>query len=98
VGRLQRRRERAYRNVGITAIRRFAGYRAVTGQLRVLGQLRYEPAVDVLTELWEGCPVEPIRTAAAVQQQEQVNHSVDRDRQADAAGWLASVEYEQVDF
>jgi hypothetical protein len=56
--------KRAYRNVGITAIRRFTGYRAVTGQLRVLGQLRYEPAVDVLTELWEDCPVEPIRTAA----------------------------------
>ena len=63
--RSQRRRERAYRNVGITAIRRFAGYRAVAGQLRVLGQLRYEPAVAVLIGLWEDCPVEPIRIAAA---------------------------------
>jgi len=57
--------KRAYRNVGITAIRRFTGYRAVAGQLRVLGQLRYEPAVAALTELWEDCPVEPIRAAAA---------------------------------
>jgi hypothetical protein len=56
---------RAYLNVGITAIRRFAGYRAVAGQLRVLGQLRYEPAVDLLTGLWADCPVEPIRIAAA---------------------------------
>lgn len=31
----------------------------------MLGQLRYEPAVAALTELWEDCPVEPIRTAAA---------------------------------
>src|ERR1700722_15031959 len=56
---------RAYLDVGITAIRRFNGYRAVAGQLRVLGQLRYEPAVAVLTALWEDCPVEPIRIAAA---------------------------------
>ena len=57
--------KRAYRNVGISAIRRFTGYRAVAGQLSVLGQLRYEPAVDVLTGLWADCPVEPIRIAAA---------------------------------
>lgn len=56
---------RAYRNVGIAAVRRFTGCRAVAGQVRVLGQLRYEPAVDVLTELWADCPVEPIRIAAA---------------------------------
>jgi hypothetical protein len=43
----------------------FTGYRAVTDQLRVLGQPRYKPAVDVLTELREDCPVEPIRIAAA---------------------------------
>ena len=40
-------------------------YRAVAGQLRVLGQLRYESAVAVLIGLWEDCPVEPIRIAAA---------------------------------
>jgi hypothetical protein len=57
--------KKAYRIVGITAIQRFAGYRAVAGQLRVLGQLRYEPAVDVMTGLREDCPVEPIRIAAA---------------------------------
>src|ERR1700678_544104 len=57
--------KRAYRNVGITAIRRFTGYRAVADHLRVLGQLRYEPAVATLTELREDCPVEPIRIAAA---------------------------------
>ena len=56
---------RVYLNVGITAIRRFAGYRAVAGQVRVLGQLRYEPAVPLLAELWQDCPVEPIRIAAA---------------------------------
>jgi hypothetical protein len=63
--RLSAAEKRAYLNVGITAIRRFTSYRTVAGQLRVLGQLRYEPAVDVLTELWADCPVEPIRIAAA---------------------------------
>jgi hypothetical protein len=57
--------KRAYRDVGITAIRRVTGYRAVANELRALGQLRYEPAVPTLTELWEHCPVEPIRIAAA---------------------------------
>jgi hypothetical protein len=57
--------KRAYRNVGITAIRRFTGYRAVVDQLRALGQLRYEPAVDMLIGLREECLVEPIRIAAA---------------------------------
>jgi HEAT repeat protein len=56
---------RAYLNVGITAVRRFAGYRTVAGQIRALGQLRYEPTVDVLTGLFADCPVEPIRIAAA---------------------------------
>ena len=31
-------------------------------------------------------------------QQERVNHGAGRDQQADAIGWLASVEYEQADF
>jgi len=57
--------KRAYRDVGITAIRRFTGYGTVVDQLRVLGHLRYEPAVDVLTGLREDFPVEPIRIAAA---------------------------------
>jgi hypothetical protein len=57
--------KRAYWNVGITAIRRSSGYRAAAGQLRALGQLRYEPAVGMLIGLREECPVEPIRIAAA---------------------------------
>lgn len=57
--------QRAYQDIGIAAIRRTTGYRAVADQLRALGRLRYEPAVPVLTGLWEHCPVEPIRTAAA---------------------------------
>jgi hypothetical protein len=56
--------KRAYWNVGITAIRRFSGCRAAAGQLRALGQLRYEPAVGMLIGLREECPVEPIRIAA----------------------------------
>lgn len=57
--------QRAYQDVSITAVRRFTGHRAVADQLRALGQLRYEPAVPFLTGLREGCPVEPIRIAAA---------------------------------
>jgi hypothetical protein len=34
----------------------------------------------------------------AAGQQERVNHSGGRDQAAAASGWLASVEYEQVDF
>lgn len=55
----------AYQGIGGAAIRRVAGWRAVADQLRALGLLRYEPAVPTLTGLWEHCPVEPIRTAAA---------------------------------
>jgi len=57
--------KRAYQDIGIAAIRRVTGYRAVADQLRVLGRLCYEPAVPTLTGLWAHCPVEPIRTAAA---------------------------------
>jgi hypothetical protein len=32
------------------------------------------------------------------QQQERVNYGVDRDQHTGASDWLASVEYEQVDF
>jgi hypothetical protein len=56
---------RAYQDIGIAAVRRVIGYRAVADQLRALGRLRYEPAVPTLTGLWEHCAVEPIRVAAA---------------------------------
>jgi hypothetical protein len=55
----------AYQGLAIAAIRRVSGWRAVADQLRALGRLRYAPAVRTLTGLWEHCPVEPIRTAAA---------------------------------
>ena len=57
--------KRAYGDIGIAAIRRVTGYRAVADQLRALGRLRYEPAVPTLAGLWEHCPVEPVRAAAA---------------------------------
>lgn len=56
--------KRAYQDIGIAAIRRASGYRAVADQLRALGELRYKPAVSTLTGLWEHCPVEPVRIAA----------------------------------
>ena len=56
--------QRASLDIGIAAIRRASGYRAVADQLRTLGELRYEPAVPTLTGLWEHCLVEPIRIAA----------------------------------
>lgn len=57
--------KRVFWDVGVTGLRRFAGCRVVAGQLRALGQLRYDPAVDMLVGLREECPVVPIQVAAA---------------------------------
>jgi hypothetical protein len=56
---------RAYQDVGISAVRGAAGWRAVVDQVGELGLLRYEPAVPTLIGLWEECPVQPVATAAA---------------------------------
>ena len=56
---------KAYQEVSIAAVQRVAGGRAVAGQIRALGQLRYAPAVPTLIGLWEHCPVHPVAVAAA---------------------------------
>jgi hypothetical protein len=56
---------KAYQDVGISAVRSIADWRAVADQISALRRLRYEPAVPVLTRLWEQCPVQPVAAAAA---------------------------------
>jgi hypothetical protein len=56
---------KAYWDVGISAVRSVANWRAVADQVRTLGRLRYEPAVPTLIGLWEQCPVQPVAQAAA---------------------------------
>jgi hypothetical protein len=55
----------AFQDVSSSAVRSVADWRAVADQIRVLGRLRYEPAVPTLIGLWEQCPVQPIAVAAA---------------------------------
>jgi hypothetical protein len=56
---------KAYQDESISAVRAVGGGREVAGQVRVLGQLGYEPAVPTLVGLWERCPVHPVAVAAA---------------------------------
>lgn len=56
---------KAYQDASISAVRSVADWRAVADQIRVLGRLRYEPAVPALIGLWEQCPIQPIAAAAA---------------------------------
>jgi hypothetical protein len=56
---------KAYQDVSIAAVRSVDNERVVTDQIRALGQLRFEPAVPTLIELWEQCPVDPVAVDAA---------------------------------
>jgi hypothetical protein len=56
---------KAYQDVSIAAVQSVTGVRAMGGQIRALGRLRYEPAVPTLIGLWEQCPVDPIAVASA---------------------------------
>lgn len=54
-----------HQETGIAAIHSGADWRTAADQIRVLGRLRYEPAVPILIRLWEQCPVQPVAVAAA---------------------------------
>ncbi|WP_157436204.1 hypothetical protein [Actinospica robiniae] len=56
---------KARQDASITAVRSVADLREVQGQIRALGQLRYEPAVPTLAGLWQHCPVHPVEVDAA---------------------------------
>lgn len=46
------------------AIQRVSTWRALENVVRALGDARYEPAIPALAELWAGCVLVPVRTAA----------------------------------
>ncbi|MBR7831440.1 hypothetical protein KDK95_34380 [Actinospica sp. MGRD01-02] len=64
-GSLTAEEAKACQDVSVAAVRSVAGARSEADQIRLLGQLRYEPAVPTLIGLWEQCPVHPIAVAAA---------------------------------
>ncbi|WP_221328193.1 hypothetical protein [Actinoplanes sp. L3-i22] len=56
---------KTHQDKSISAVRVVADCQSVAEQIRVLGRLRYEPAVPTLIGLWEQCPVKPVEVAAA---------------------------------